>query len=146
MREDGLDLGNFLLEITESVFLDRTEREVSVLEALRNRGIRIAIDDFGTGYSGLDYLRRFPIDVIKIDQTFTAQCVTTDHNSLLVKAIIALAKSLDKVIVAEGVETEEQATLLEHLGCDQGQGFYFGRALSAELFTERAMQVGTNDR
>ena len=134
VREDGLDLGNLLLELTESVFLDHTERDVSILEAIRLRGIRLAIDDFGTGYSGLGYLQRFPIDVIKIDRSFTAQCVTNEHDFSLVQAIIVLGRSLGKLIVAEGVETSEQAVLLERLGCHQGQGFYFGPALSAEAF------------
>ncbi|MCK9368213.1 MAG: EAL domain-containing protein [Metallibacterium scheffleri] len=122
------------VEITESLLMDDIERSIAVLHRLRAIGCRIAIDDFGTGYSSLNYLSRLPADALKIDQTFVAR-LATDHDTLdLVKNIVALAHSLGLAVVAEGVESEEQASLLRHMGCDELQGFLLGRPLPVADF------------
>lgn len=120
--QHGLDL-----EVTESLLMDDIELSISVLRALRELGCRIAIDDFGTGYSSLSYLSRLPADVLKLDQSFTA-CVANSPATLsLVTTMIGLAHSLGMAVVAEGVEEDEQARLLQHLGCDELQGYLLGR-------------------
>ena len=122
------------VEITESLLMDDIERSIAVLHRLRALGCRIAIDDFGTGYSSLNYLSRLPADALKIDQTFIAR-LATDHDTLaLVKNIVALAHSLGLAVVAEGVESEGQASLLRHMGCDELQGFLLGRPLPVADF------------
>jgi diguanylate cyclase (GGDEF)-like protein len=135
LNEVGAHRGALLLELTESVLLSQTEQEAPVLPALRERGLRLGIDDFGTGYSSLSYLRRFPVDTIKIDQSFIADCTTSDQDAALVRAIVAMGRSLNKAVIAEGVETLEQVEFLNALGCDQAQGFYFGRPVPAGEFT-----------
>jgi len=116
------------LEVTESVLMKSPELIVLMLRSLRQKGVRIALDDFGTGYSSLSYLRRFAIDTLKIDQSFVRQIDTPDGASI-VKAIIHLGSQLGMQIVAEGVETEQEATMLESLHCDSAQGYYFSRPL-----------------
>jgi EAL domain-containing protein (putative c-di-GMP-specific phosphodiesterase class I) len=115
------------------------ELTATVLQILRRNGVRVAIDDFGTGYSSLSYLRRFPIDTLKIDQSFIREIDTPDGVSM-VKAIVDLGRNLGMQIVAEGVETELEATILEGMGCDKAQGYYFSRPLAPEnlaIFLER---------
>jgi len=102
---------------------------VLLLQSLRQKGIRIALDDFGTGYSSLSYLRRFPIDTLKIDQSFVRQIDIPDGTSI-VKAIIHLGIELGMQIVAEGVETKQEALMLESMRCDIAQGYYFSRPLT----------------
>jgi diguanylate cyclase (GGDEF)-like protein len=117
------------LEVTESLLMKTPELTASLLQSLRRKGVRVAIDDFGTGYSSLSYLHRFPIDTLKIDQSFIRQIST--HNGLsMVKAIIDMGRNLDMRIVAEGVETEQEATILESMGCHGGQGYHFSRPLT----------------
>jgi len=122
------------LEITESLLLDEDGRAREILEALRAMGVSIAIDDFGTGYSALSYLTRFPIDTLKIDRSFI-HSVTTDHyRAELVRAILSIARCLKQQVVAEGVETLEQAAFLEANGCQVAQGYLFSKPLPmAEL-------------
>lgn len=130
--QHGLDL-----EVTESLLMDDIELSISVLEALRALGCRIAIDDFGTGYSSLSYLSRLPADVLKLDQSFTA-CVANSPATLsLVTTMIGLAHSLGMAVVAEGVEEDEQARLLQHLGCDELQGYLLGRPCPVAEFERR---------
>ncbi len=117
------------LEVTESLLMKTPELTAKLLQRLRRRGVRVAIDDFGTGYSSLSYLRRFPIDTLKIDQSFIREIGTPDGCSM-VKAIIDMGRNLRMRIVAEGVETEQEAAVLESMGCDQAQGFYFSRPLT----------------
>ena len=107
------------------------EHTAKLLQALRGKGVRVAIDDFGTGYSSLSYLRRFPIDTLKIDQSFVRQIDTKDGVSM-VKAIIDLGHNLGMRIIAEGVETELEATMLEGMGCERAQGYYFSRPVPPE--------------
>jgi EAL domain-containing protein (putative c-di-GMP-specific phosphodiesterase class I) len=97
-------------------------------------GITIAIDDFGTGYSSLSYLARFPIDTLKIDRSFTNRVTNGGHHSELVKAIISIAKSLNQKVVAEGVETVEQAAILQAYGCDIAQGYLYSKPVPREVF------------
>jgi EAL domain-containing protein (putative c-di-GMP-specific phosphodiesterase class I) len=117
--------------VTESLLMKNPEHTAPLLQSLRQKGIRVAIDDFGTGYSSLSYLHRFPIDTLKIDQSFVRQIDTPDGVSM-VKAIIHLGRELGLRIVAEGVESEREATILETMGCDSAQGYYFSRPLAPE--------------
>ena len=124
-----------LLEITESVLLMQSEEKSSILSAIRLRGLRLGIDDFGIGYSNLAYIRNFPIDVIKIDKSFIADCTSNQQDASLVRAMISMARTLNKGVIAEGVETQEQLAFLRDSGCFQGQGFYFSPPLPADEFT-----------
>lgn len=123
LRDTGLSPQCLELEITESVILQDTERAIDILRKLKNMGIRIALDDFGTGFSSLDYLRRFPLDVLKIDHTFVRGVVSSEQDAAIVRAIIAMAHSMRLKVVAEGVETEEQRVFLREQGCDEVQGY-----------------------
>jgi len=115
------------LELTESTLLSSDERVAQTLRAIKELGVVLALDDFGTGYASLSYLRQFPIDVVKIDRSFTAQVGTKDGDLVLLKGIIDLGHALELNLVAEGIETSEQHTIVRKLGCQQAQGFYFGR-------------------
>ena len=117
------------LEITESVFSDNLEAAVELLKQLRNLGVQLSIDDFGTGYSSLSYLQRFPVDTLKIDRSFVTQMMENEENLAIVRTIVALAQNLGMDVVAEGVETEDQLTLLRKLECENGQGFLFSTPL-----------------
>ena len=117
------------LEITESVFTDNIEAAVKLLTQLRNLGVQLTIDDFGTGYSSLSYLQRFPIDTLKIDRSFVMQMMENEENLAIVRTIVALAQNLGMDVVAEGVETEDQLSLLRKLECENGQGFLFSTPL-----------------
>jgi EAL domain-containing protein (putative c-di-GMP-specific phosphodiesterase class I) len=128
----GLDAGALVLEITENVVLSNGDSSLVLLAALRKHGIRIAIDDFGTGYSSLAYTQRFPIDVVKIDQSFT-KALDAAHAGI-VPTIIQLAQTMHAAVIAEGVETCEQMTELVRLGCDLSQGYLFSPALPADAF------------
>ncbi|HKG96572.1 MAG TPA: EAL domain-containing protein, partial [Pyrinomonadaceae bacterium] len=117
------------LEITESVFSDNIEAAVGLLTQLRELGVQLSIDDFGTGYSSLSYLQRFPIDTLKIDRSFVTQMMENEENLAIVRTIVALAQNLGMDVVAEGVETEDQLSLLRKLECENGQGFLFSTPL-----------------
>ncbi|HVR80886.1 MAG TPA: EAL domain-containing protein [Luteimonas sp.] len=127
------------IEVTESLLMDDIEHSIRLLQSLRAMGCRIAIDDFGTGYSSLNYLARLPVDVIKIDQSFTAQLAHSPETMGLITNIISLAHSLSLKVVAEGVEEEEQAKLLRLLRCDELQGYLLGRPMPATQFAERLL-------
>jgi EAL domain-containing protein (putative c-di-GMP-specific phosphodiesterase class I) len=120
-----------VLEITETVLMEG-DGTVRRLAELRELGVRLAIDDFGTGYSSLSYLRRFPIDILKMDKTFVQGVGTTAGDDALARAIIDLTHTLGLVVVAEGIERPEQAEELRRLRCNLGQGFYFTGPLDAE--------------
>jgi len=115
------------LELTESTLLSSDDRVARTLEQIKALGVVLALDDFGTGYASLSYLRQFPIDVVKIDRSFTAHVDTKDGDLVLLKGIIDLGHALELNLVAEGIETSEQHTIVRKLGCQQAQGFYFGR-------------------
>jgi len=134
LDETGLDPRQLELELTESVLMRRAESTAAILQVLRDRGVKVAVDDFGTGYSSLSYLRKFPIDTLKIDQSFVREISAPGSDTSIVAAVIGMGRSLKLRIVAEGVETPEQlAFLVAHL-CDEAQGFYCSRPLSAERF------------
>jgi diguanylate cyclase (GGDEF)-like protein len=134
--ETGLKPERLELEITEGVLLNDTEQTLTALKALKSVGFAIAIDDFGTGYSSLSYLRRFPIDRIKIDGSFVRDIESSDGGLAIVRAIIALGRSLGKQTTAEGVETPEQARRLRELGCDEAQGYLYAPPMTAADFAD----------
>jgi diguanylate cyclase (GGDEF)-like protein len=115
------------LELTESTLLTSDDRVARTLQKIKDLGVVLALDDFGTGYASLSYLREFPIDVVKIDRSFTANAGTENGDLVLLKGIIDLGHALELNLVAEGIETSEQHTIVRQLGCHQAQGFYFGR-------------------
>jgi diguanylate cyclase (GGDEF)-like protein len=131
LAASGLAADRLTLEITESVLLTDTIATVTRLDALRRLGVKVAIDDFGTGYSSLGYLRRLPLDSVKIDRTFIEHLTDDLRQAALVRAIVELCRSLELEIVAEGVESEPQARRLLDLGCELGQGYHLGRPMPA---------------
>jgi diguanylate cyclase (GGDEF)-like protein len=134
MRESGVRPYCLELEITESLFLENSGPVKEALDWLHGRGIHIVIDDFGTGYSSIAYLKRLPFDTLKLDRAFVKDIGNRDGSEELVLAILGMAKSLGKVVVAEGVETEEQRDFLTRNGCDSAQGFLWSKPLPAEEF------------
>jgi diguanylate cyclase (GGDEF)-like protein/PAS domain S-box-containing protein len=128
----GVDPHNIVLEITESTLFSEDEILPGVIAELRSHGFRIAVDDFGTGYSSLSHLKRMAVDIVKLDQLFTAGVGTSAEDTAIVDAVLAMARALDLTVVAEGVETAEQAAALSARGCPQAQGFLFSRPLPAE--------------
>jgi diguanylate cyclase (GGDEF)-like protein len=138
----GLDPSGLKLEITESVVMQDVEVASATLDALSALGIRVAIDDFGTGYSSLAYLKRFPIETLKVDRSFVRGIVDDPQDAAIVRSVIALAEMLELTVTAEGIETPEQEARLAELGCDLGQGFFFGRPLPADA----AMSTLLHDR
>jgi EAL domain-containing protein (putative c-di-GMP-specific phosphodiesterase class I) len=127
----GLQPGALCLEITESTLMNDPQASADAMQALRDLGVHISIDDFGTGYSSLSYLKHFPIDSLKVDQTFVDGLGEDPDDSVIVSAVIALAHSLGMTAVAEGVETEIALDELRRLGCDRVQGFLLGRPVPA---------------
>ncbi len=132
LEETGLDPNILELELTESIFLENTESVVATMNELKKLGVRISIDDFGTGYSSLSYLKDFPIDSIKIDQSFIRNLSENDRTGSIISAIINLAQKLELKSVAEGIETSEQFNYFKEEGCDLAQGYYFSRPLPAD--------------
>ncbi|HZQ78153.1 MAG TPA: EAL domain-containing protein [Acidimicrobiia bacterium] len=134
LHETGLDPTSLCLELTESVLFEDLQSPRQVLHELKDLGVLIAIDDFGTGYSSLTYLKRFPIDIVKIDRSFLAGLGQSDYDSTIVEAIIELVHALGLRATAEGIETAEQQEQLRALGCDLGQGYYLSPPLPADRF------------
>ena len=127
-------------EVTESLFMDKNVDTITKLDQLRQMGILIAIDDFGTGYSSMSYLKKLPVDILKIDKSFVDDIENNKESGLIAKAIISLSHILGKTVVAEGVETAGQLELLREWDCDVIQGYYFSRPLTAEKFIEFAQE------
>jgi diguanylate cyclase (GGDEF)-like protein len=123
------------LELTESVLMRDSKSTGALLQAIADLGVKLAIDDFGTGYSSLSYLSRFPINTLKIDQSFVTQMNTNPDDAAIVSAVISMGKSLKQRVIAEGVETPEQYAFLRAQNCDEGQGYYFGRPVPAQILT-----------
>ena len=136
LKDTNLDPRWLELELTESSIMKDPEQAIEKLHELKLMGIKVAVDDFGTGYSSLNYLKRFPIDTLKIDKSFVADVCKDPHDTAIVRAIINLGHALDVTVIAEGVETKEQLQYLSALECDAVQGFLFSKALSAKAFEE----------
>jgi predicted signal transduction protein with EAL and GGDEF domain len=136
LARNGVDSSRVCLEITESVLLQDSEANMDTLHKLRSLGIQIALDDFGTGYSSLNYLRSFPFDKIKIDRCFVNEIDSRDDCLAIIRSVVSLASSLGMTTIAEGVEREEQATLLRAEGCGELQGFLYSKAVPADQLTD----------
>ncbi|MEH6353228.1 putative bifunctional diguanylate cyclase/phosphodiesterase [Pseudomonas sp. 3JA] len=136
LKETGLAPTQLELEITESVLMQNVDTTVAILKAIKQLGIRLAIDDFGTGYSSLSYLQKFPVDVLKIDQSFVGDLSIDSNDAKLVSTIISLGKSLNLHIIAEGVETLEQLEFLKKHHCEEVQGYYFSKAVEPQAFAD----------
>jgi EAL domain-containing protein (putative c-di-GMP-specific phosphodiesterase class I) len=142
--ETAISPSSLELEITESSIMPNAAQVVVLLSELKHMGVRIAIDDFGIGYSSLGYLKRLPIDRLKIDRTFVSDATSDPDDAAIVMAIITLAHSLRLKVMAEGVETEEQLRFLQLLKCDEGQGYLFGKPMPADLFLTAATEAGAH--
>jgi diguanylate cyclase (GGDEF)-like protein/PAS domain S-box-containing protein len=134
LKETNLDPRTLELELTESVLMKRAESAATVLKTLRAGGVQVAVDDFGTGYSSLSYLRKFPIDALKIDQSFVRQITSAPDDTTIVTAVISMGRSLRLRVVAEGVETREELEFLQGHLCDEAQGYYFSRPVLPDQF------------
>jgi diguanylate cyclase (GGDEF)-like protein/PAS domain S-box-containing protein len=136
LKETGVDPSLLELELTESVLVKHAESAATILRTLRESGVQVALDDFGTGYSSLSYLRKFPIDALKIDQSFVGQITSHGDDASIVTAVISMARSLKLRVVAEGVETLEQVAFLQAHQCDEAQGYYFSRPVLPQQFAK----------
>jgi diguanylate cyclase (GGDEF)-like protein/PAS domain S-box-containing protein len=136
LQNTGFDPRSLELELTESVLMKRAESTESILRKLRARGVQLAVDDFGTGYSSLSYLRKFPIDALKIDQSFVRQITTAPDETTIVTAMISMGRSLKLRVIAEGVETLKELEFLQAHQCDEAQGYYFSRPVLPEQFAK----------
>ena len=135
LRKYGIAPACLGIEITESTVMGDPDKAVAALTRLKDIGVGISLDDFGTGYSSLGYLKRFPIDVLKIDKSFVDDVTTSSSDAAIARSVISLAHNLDMRVIAEGVETRAQVDFLTEHGCDEMQGYYFSRPLPAEAFT-----------
>jgi predicted signal transduction protein with EAL and GGDEF domain len=136
LRIGGIDARSIEVEITENVLMQDTDETISTLKRMQALGVHMTLDDFGTGYSSLRYLASFPFDAIKIDRSFVIECAEKEHNLVIIRTIIAMGHSLEKKVVAEGIESKEQFDLIKGYGCDYGQGYYFSPPVPADEFAE----------
>jgi EAL domain-containing protein (putative c-di-GMP-specific phosphodiesterase class I) len=134
LAETGARPANVCLEITESVLLDDAEETIARLDDLKSLGVHLAIDDFGTGYSSLSYLRRFPVDILKVDQSFVSGLGHDPEDSAIVQAVVHMGQALRMTTLAEGVETAHHVIELRELDCDVAQGFHFARPVPPDQF------------
>ena len=140
LQETGLKANYLELEITESLIIDNIQQVINTMNQLHDMGISLSLDDFGTGYSSLNHLKRLPIDLLKIDQSFVRELTVGSDDAAIVKAIISLAHNLQLSVIAEGVETEAQLEYLRRNGCDQIQGYYISRPVAAEALANQLQQ------
>lgn len=145
LSESGLDPRYLELELTESLLVDNTENAISLMHALKDLGVALSIDDFGTGYSSLSYLKRFPIDCLKIDQSFVADLASNTKDAMIVEAVSALARSLGIGLVAEGVENIDQVQLLQELRCTEMQGYFYSRPLEPDHLGDIIAQLSQSE-
>ncbi|MBQ3317393.1 MAG: EAL domain-containing protein, partial [Spirochaetales bacterium] len=134
VKENGLEFRDFLLEVTESAYSEDGAQLVGAIRDLRDAGFKIEMDDFGSGYSSLNSLSEMPVDIIKLDMSFTRKIHENKTTLRVVELIVEMAKSLGALVVAEGVETEVQYQLLKQVGCDCVQGYFFSKPLPAAEF------------
>jgi diguanylate cyclase len=144
LAETGLEAHYLDLELTEGVLMEDAESTAAVLQELKTMGVHLAVDDFGTGYSSLSYLQQFPIDVLKIDQSFVHRITGDPNDSPIVSAIIDMGKNLKQRVIAEGIETYEQLAFLQAQHCAEGQGYLFSRPLAAAQFAH-LLQMGITE-
>ncbi|MCU7947189.1 MAG: EAL domain-containing protein, partial [Candidatus Thiodiazotropha sp. (ex Cardiolucina cf. quadrata)] len=135
LDDNRLSPGALNLEMTESLLMRDTDEAITWLSSFKALGVNLSVDDFGTGYSSLSYLKRFPVDVLKIDRSFVSDLPSNSDDASLVKTIVAMAGSLNLELIAEGVETEEQADFLVGIGCYNLQGFYYAKPMTAANMT-----------
>ncbi|HEY9875895.1 MAG TPA: EAL domain-containing protein, partial [Candidatus Obscuribacterales bacterium] len=140
LEETELEPEYLEIEITESVAMQNIEVTIALLQNLRKMGIQIAIDDFGTGFSSLSSIKHFPLDVLKIDQSFIKDVTRDSHDAAIIKAIVALGHGLNLKVIAEGVETKEQLEFLLSIDCDIIQGYLFSRPITAEAATKLLLE------
>ncbi|WP_009632093.1 putative bifunctional diguanylate cyclase/phosphodiesterase [Synechocystis sp. PCC 7509] len=140
LQETDLEANYLELEITESLIIENVQQAINTMNQLHDMGITLSLDDFGTGYSSLNYLKRLPIDILKIDQSFVRELVADSDDAAIVKAIISLAHNLKLSVIAEGVETQAQLEYLQKNGCDKIQGYYISRPVSAEALAKLLQQ------
>ncbi len=145
MQQSGAATPWFKLEVTETVTVDNFERVQATLQKIRDYGIQVAVDDFGTGYSTLGYLQKLPVDIIKIDRQFIMDIPTSSEDRTLVKAVVGMAHNLGLDVVAEGVETDEQALFLQQHQCDEMQGYLFAPPLPAGQFEQLISDQGRDE-
>jgi EAL domain-containing protein (putative c-di-GMP-specific phosphodiesterase class I) len=144
LSETGLEARYLDLELTEGVLMEDVESSAAVLRELKTIGVHLAVDDFGTGYSSLSYLQEFPIDVLKIDKSFVHRITGDPNDSAIVSSIIDMGKNLKQLVIAEGIETQEQLAFLQAQHCAEGQGYLFSRPLAAAQFAH-LLQVGLTE-
>jgi EAL domain-containing protein (putative c-di-GMP-specific phosphodiesterase class I) len=141
MAKYNVDPHNITIEVTESIFLE--DKHLSTLQRIRGFGCKVAIDDFGTGYSSLSYLKKFPVDIIKIDKFFVNDCESAE-NTALIQAIIALSKVFGYQVIAEGIETKNQKSLMRLYGCQYGQGYLFAKPMPFDKLEQYLTNTGGN--
>ena len=144
LKKVGMDARWLELELTESLLMQNPESAIATLERLKGVGIHLSIDDFGTGYSSLSYLKRFPIDALKIDQSFIRELTTNPDDAAIATSIILMGRSLKLRVVAEGVETQSQLSFLRVMQCDEVQGYLFSPPVPAEEITAMLRDKGVS--
>lgn len=134
LQQTGIDPRKLKLELTESLVLDNVAEAIATMQRLKESGVQFSMDDFGTGYSSLAYLKKLPLDQLKIDQSFVSEIDTDPDDATIVQTIVAMAKNLDMEVIAEGVESELQRNFLIECGCLNFQGYLFGKPLPLAEF------------
>jgi EAL domain-containing protein (putative c-di-GMP-specific phosphodiesterase class I) len=141
LRQSGADPRRLKLELTESLLVSEVDHTIEKMLALKAHGVGFSLDDFGTGYSSLAFLKRLPLDQLKIDQSFVRDILVDSNDAAIAKMVIALGDSLNLMVIAEGVETQEQRIYLEQLGCHAYQGYLFGRPVAVQELEQMVLQA-----